>query len=45
MENNHLLKLAIEFQPHEKRDTGRRRRWSEQEHLKASKLIGQDSQP
>jgi len=38
IENNHLLKLAPEFQPHEKRDTGRPRSWREQEHMKANNL-------
>jgi hypothetical protein len=38
MENNRLPKLALQCQPHGKRDIGRpRRRWREQ-HQKANKL-------
>ena len=45
MENNHIPKLALQCQPHGKRDIERaRRRWRQQDHLKAS-YIGQNLSP
>jgi hypothetical protein len=39
MENNCLPKLALQYQPHRKKEIGRpRRRWREQDHLKAKEL-------
>jgi hypothetical protein len=39
MENNHLPELALQYQPYGKKDMGRpRRRWREQDRLKANEL-------
>jgi hypothetical protein len=39
MENKHISEVALQYQPHGKREIGRPRiRWSEQDHLKANEL-------
>jgi hypothetical protein len=38
MENNRLPKLALQYQPHGKRDRVRPRRWGKQDHQKTNDL-------